>query len=216
MASVREVSAITKKQLALRDHLWPNVEPWLWNRKLNKGFTTIPKTMPLILKIMDEMTKGAPVGATYLALWCSTWDNSFVSINKPAELSNASGFGGQRGEHTWAGRMKKLEELGFIGIMAGKSGPMSSAIIFNPHFVIRQHYKAKTPGLTEASYTSLIEAALDLGAKDMLEAETPLPAKSPQELRDEPTSNPVTDKKPEPGSSAPATPPLFKVNKTAK
>ncbi len=174
MATVREAGAIAKKQLQLREHLWPGSEPWLWQRKAHKGFTTIPKTMPFILKIMDEMTKGAPVGSTYLSLWCATWDNSFVSITKPLELANAAGFGGQRGEHTWAGRMKKLQELGFIDIKAGKSGPMSSALIYNPHFVIRHHNAKKTIGLMEASYTALIEAALDLGTKDML-SDFPIP-----------------------------------------
>lgn len=174
MTSVRDASAIAKKQMALRDHLWPGVEAGLWDRKANKGFATIPKTIPLILKAMDEMTKGAPVSSTYLTLWCCTWDNSFVSLSKPADLANAAGFGGQRGEHTWSTRMKKLQELDFIAIKAGKSGPMSHALIYNPHFVLRRHHDLRTPGLTEATYTSLIEWALDVGAKDML-PETPMP-----------------------------------------
>jgi hypothetical protein len=175
MTTSRGAGAIATKQLALREHLWPGIEPWLWNRKAQRGFTTIPKTMPLILKVMDEMTKGAPVSSTYLTLWCSTWDNSFAAISKPGDMANASGFGGQRGEHTWAARMKKLQELEFIDLKAGKSGPMSHALIYNPHFVIRNHYARKTPGLVEASYTALLEWALDIGAKDMTD---PLPAPS--------------------------------------
>jgi len=167
MATVREAGAIAKKQLAVRELHWPGAMPSLWHRSANKGFATIPKTMPLILKIMDEMTKGAPVSSTYLTLWCSTWDNSFVVLSKPGDMANAAGFGGQRGEHTWATRMKKLKELHFIDIKAGKSGPMSNAIIWNPHMVLRWHHAQKTPGLTEASYNSLIEWALDIGAKDM-------------------------------------------------
>ena len=167
MATIREAGAITKKQLALRELHWPGAAPSLWHRTANKGFATIPKTMPMILKIMDEMTKGAPVSSTYLTLWCSTWDNSFVVLNKHGDMANASGFGGQRGEHTWATRMKKLKELHFIDIKAGKSGPMSNAIVWNPHLVLRWHHDHKTPGLTEASYNSLMEWALDIGAKDM-------------------------------------------------
>ena len=78
MSSAREANAIATKQLELRETLWPGHEPFLWNRKINKGFATIPKTMPLILKIMDELTKGAPVSSTYLTLWCQTWDNSYA------------------------------------------------------------------------------------------------------------------------------------------
>lgn len=174
MATVRAASAIAKKQQALRDHLWPGKEPWLWDRKKQKGFTTIPKTMPMILKIMDEITKGTPVSATYLTLWCNTWDNSFVTLNKNADMANASGFGGQRGEHTWTTRMKLLQELEFIDIKPGKSGPMGHAIIWNPHFILRWHRHIKTPGLTEASYNALIETALELGVTDMT-ADWPVP-----------------------------------------
>lgn len=172
MSSVREKKAISEKQLALRDQLWPGVDDRIWNRKSNKGFTTIPKTFPLILQIMDEMTKDTPVGRTYLALWCSTWDNSFTSLSKPKDLAHASGFSGQRAEYVWSTRMRLLEKLGFISIKAGKSGPMSHAIIWNPHHVIRRHYLEQTPGLQEASYTALIEWGLDIGATDLM---TPLP-----------------------------------------
>jgi hypothetical protein len=173
MVSIRESGAIAKKQLAIRELHWPSMESYLWNRKAHKGFTTIPKTMPLILKAMDEITKGAPVSSTYLTLWCCTWDNSFVVLNKPQDMADAAGFGGQRGIHTWATRMKKLQELHFIDIKPGKSGPMSNAIIWNPHLTLRYLHEQKTPGLTQATYNALIEWALEVGAKDMTD---PLPS----------------------------------------
>lgn len=166
-ATARGVSAIAHKQKAIREGLWPGAEEHLWHRLANKGFTTIPKTMPMILRIMDEMTKGAPVSSTYLSLWCGTWDNSYLTLGKPGEMAFASGFGGQRGEHTWTTRVRKLKELRFIDIKAGKSGPMSNVIIWNPHLVLRWHHQQKTPGLMEASYAALLEWAYDIGAKDM-------------------------------------------------
>lgn len=174
MVTRRQVGAIARRQLELRNLHWPNMQDWLWDRSAHRGFTTIPKTMPLILKIMDEMTKGAPVSSTYLTLWCNTWDNSFITLNKHGELANASGFGGQRGEHTWATRMRKLQELEFIDIKPGKSGPMGNAIIWNPHFVMRWLHSQKTPGLTEASYSALLETAIDIGATEMTVAWVPL------------------------------------------
>lgn len=189
MLPSRQITAIAKRQLELRDQLWPEQKEFFWNRRENKGFATIPKTLPLILNIMDDMTKGAPVSSTYLALWCATWDNSYVAITKPTEMSIIAGFGGQRGEHTWAGRMKKLQELHFISIKPGKSGPMSHVVIWNPHTIIRYHHDvAKTPGLTEASFTGLLERAMEIGAGDMLKpmsgmsasADGPIPALAAQ------------------------------------
>ena len=167
MASIREANAIAKRQLALRHQLWPDAQPILWDRRANKGFATIPKTMPIILRIMDEMGNGTRLSETYMTLWCSTWDNSVASIAKHRDLAVAALFTGNRAEYTWRTRAKRLADLLFIDIKAGKSGPMSHALILNPHLVIRWHYEQKTPGLLEASYTALIEWALELGAKDM-------------------------------------------------
>ncbi len=185
MNSKREASsAIAMKQLALREQLWPGMSGWLWDRTArtqagykHTGFTTIPKTMPLILKIMDEMSKNHPLSSAYLTLWCSTWDNCFVTLSKPREMAYASGFGGQRGEQTWAARMKRLHGLHFIDIKPGDAGPLSHALIWNPHIVIHHHHKHHTPGLTEASYNALLKWAIDIGAN--IAGELPTQALSP-------------------------------------
>lgn len=169
MPPARALNAIAQKQLDQRNVLWPNVDGWLWDRKANKGFATIPKTMPLILQVMDEMSKGKPLSGTYLGLWCATWDNSFVNISKSQEMAHGAGFSGQRAEYTWSARMKLLQELHFIDIKPGKSGAISHVIIWNPHRVIRHHHEQKTPGLVEASYNMLLDRALEIGAKDMFE-----------------------------------------------
>lgn len=165
--TARSGSVIGNKQRSLRDQFWPNQSGLLWHRIANKGFTTIPKTMPLVLRIMDELSKGRPISSTYMTLWCSTWDNSFVTLNKHREMATAAGFTGQRGERTWADRMKLLQQLRFIDIKPGASGPMAFALIYNPHFVIRWHWSRRTPGLIEASYNSLVEWANEIGANDM-------------------------------------------------
>lgn len=174
--------AIVAKQLAQREAMWPGAAPWLWHRQANKGFATIPKTMPLILQIMDGLSNGKPLSSTYLALWCDTWDNSMVNLSKPQEMAHAAGFTGQRAVYTWRTRMLLLKELFFIDIKPGKSGDISHVLIWNPHQIIRMHQQRKTPGLTEGAFNALLERALDIGAKDMME---PLPFTPPPP---EPTS----------------------------
>src|SRR5262245_879208 len=165
----RSGKSIAEKQLAQRELLWPGAEPWLWHRKANKGFATIPKTMPLILQIMDDLSNGKPLSSTYLGLWCETWDNSMVNVSKHQELAHAAGFTGQRATYTWAGRMNLLQQLKFIDIKPGKSGPISHVLIWNPHWTIRWHHANKTPGLVEANFNALLDRALEVGAKDMIE-----------------------------------------------
>jgi hypothetical protein len=175
MTATRVVKAIVEKQLAQRELLWPGAEPWLWHRKANKGFATIPKTMPLILQIMDDLSNGKPLSSTYLGLWCETWDNSMVNVSKHQEMAHAAGFTGQRAVYTWGGRIHLLHQLKFIDIKPGKSGAISHAIIWNPHWVIRWHHGQKTPGLVEANFNALLDRALEIGAKDMID-DIPMPA----------------------------------------
>lgn len=164
--------AIVAKQLAQREALWPGASPWLWNRSAHKGFATIPKTMPLILRIMDDLSNGKPLSSTYLALWCDTWDNSMVNLAKPQEMAHAAGFTGQRAVYTWRTRMWLLKQLRFIDIKPGKSGDISHVLIWNPHQIIRLHKQDNTAGLVEGTYNALLERAIDIGANDFIE---PLP-----------------------------------------
>lgn len=170
--------AIVAKQLAQREALWPGIgtSPWLWNRTAHKGFATIPKTMPLILRIMDELSSGKPLSPTYLALWCDTWDNSMVNLAKPHEMAHAAGFTGQRAVYTWRTRMLLLKKLLFIDIKPGKSGDIRHVLIWNPHLIIRHHHQAKTAGLMEGTYNALIERGLEIGANDVV---APLPPLTP-------------------------------------
>jgi len=170
MTTIREGSAIAKKQLAQRELLWPGAEQWLWHRKANKGFATIPKTMPIVLQIMDDLSNGKPLSSTYLGLWCATWDNSMINVSRPDEMAHAAGFTGQRATYTWQGRVNLLKELRFIEVKPGKSGPISHILLWNPHYIIRWHHSVKTPGLVESNFNALLERALEIGANDMMEA----------------------------------------------
>lgn len=167
MTSQRVGKAIAAKQLQLRDTLWPGCAPLLWDRTANKGFATIPKTLPYVLQIMDDLSKGKRVSETFLGLWCETWDNSFVNISNPQSMALAAGFSGQRAVYTWMDRINQLERLSFIGVKPGQAGPVSHVLIYNPHLVIKDHRAKGTLGLTEAKYTMLLARAQDVGAMDM-------------------------------------------------
>jgi hypothetical protein len=172
---------IAKRQLELRDRLWPDLATeWLWNRHTHDGFTTLPKTMPLMMSIMDDLAKGQPISSTYLELWCRTFDENFVTLSKPREIAFHSGFYGQRAERTWRARLKILADLHFIGLREGPSGPASYAIIFNPYKVIQRHHEKKTPGLREDKYNALMDRGLEIG-DESLSPPTPAPVGEPAE-----------------------------------
>jgi hypothetical protein len=185
---------IAQRQLDLRSRLWPGLsDAFIWQRKKHDGFTTIPRTMPLIQSIMDDLSGGNPISSTYFELWCRAFDECFVTLSKPKEMAFHSGCTGQRGERTWRGRMKILAELGFIDIKEGPSGPLSYALIYNPYLVIRRLHDQKNPGVREDKFNALIERACEISAADfdMPDPWAPPPVTATEE---EPKDDPLPPK----------------------
>jgi hypothetical protein len=159
---------ISEKQLALRQKLWPDInDNNLWLRTKSDGFITIPRLMPLILQIMDELSKGKPVSLTYLEIWCRSFDECFITLNKQDELAFCSGFKGQRALSTWRNRLQILKEIGFIDIKSGPSGPMSYALLLNPYNVIKNLYEKNQNLINEDTFNALYARAIDIGANDL-------------------------------------------------
>lgn len=158
------VRRIQQSKVELRNQFWPNLkEENLWSRHKDVGFTTVPRTMTYIMKIIDEMSDGKPASSTYFALWCRVFDESLVVINNPREMAFESGFRGQRAEITWRGRMKILHQLKFIDAKEGASGSYHYVLILNPHAIIDQHVKSGKLASRE-TYNSFLERAITVGA----------------------------------------------------
>lgn len=158
---------VKKQKLALREQLWGELDTsLLWNRTTQTGFTTIPRTFPILAQIMDDMAdKGKPISNTYLALWCRVFDESFIEIKSFTQLASESGFSGQRAVTTWNSRMAKLSELGFINAQAGAIGEYDYVLIYNPYLVIKKKYDDKE--VSKAKYVALFSRAQEVGATDL-------------------------------------------------
>jgi len=166
----RVKSKIDERQRELRTRLWPDVtDENLWIRQNSTGFATIPRTMPLIMSIMDQMSKTKPVSSAYFELFCRGFDDCMIVLNKHKEMAFHAGFDGQRGERTWRERLKILEELGFIRLKEGPSGSMSYALILNPYHVIKEQF-GKHFGITHECYNALLARVCEIGAKDLDES----------------------------------------------
>lgn len=166
------------KRALLRASLFPELdEADVWdvkNRKKTKGWTSMPRTMPLMGAIMDMLSgKGKPVSTVYLELWCRADEKGFLTLSKPAETAFASGYSGERGVSTWKERIRRLEALEFITTKSGPSGDLNYVQIWNPYLVIKRHAEKKTVGLSEQHYNALLERSFDVGANDLAEVEEP-------------------------------------------
>lgn len=164
--SKKRLRKIVRQKMAMRASLWPDLdESRLWEREKSAGWLSVPRPMPLLLQIMDSLSKGKPVSSTYLELWCRTYDDSFVIATKHREMAYYSGFTGERAVRTWMTRMRILRDLGFIDIEEGSNGPISYVLVFNPYLVVREHHQA---GHVNAHFfNSLTMRMIEIGAQDL-------------------------------------------------
>jgi hypothetical protein len=159
--------SILRRQLDARKKLWPTLSnDMLWSMN-NEGWVALPRLMPLMLSIMDDLSgKGVPVSRTYLELWSRIRiEESFIALNRPDEMAFHAGFEGQRALRTWKDRMHRLAKLGFIGVMPGPLGELSFAVIYNPYHVIKRAYLAKQ--VHENKWQALAIRANEVSAFDL-------------------------------------------------
>lgn len=157
-------SKAQEKSLKIRQELWPKlVLDDIWDRKKQKGFTTVPRTMAIIMSILDSLSKGQPLGQTYFVLWCHVYDDSLVIIDNPSLYAAEAGYSGERALTTWNGRMAKLQKLELIDCKEGVAGKFHYVLIKNPHKVIRQMKN----NVQEKLFRQLLDRALDVGAIDI-------------------------------------------------
>lgn len=179
--------AVRSKDIELRDTYFEDSADRLWDRAKHHGFATVPKTMPLIMRALDEISKGKPLGQTYFALFCATWDNGFVRLGRSSDLPYASGFTGPRGVRGWQERMKLLETFGFIEIQASGDQKFGLAFLPNPNIVLLNLWEKKKQGkppydppglggLQDATMSAFLERAIDVGANDVTRANAKLNA----------------------------------------
>ncbi len=163
-ARAKKISKGQEKAMALRLAYWPAIDDeQLWSRKRHAGFTSIPRTMPQIMNIIDALTKNKPAGQAYFVLWCRTFDESLLVIDNPMTLAAEAGFSGERALTTWKDRMRTLADLGFIDAKEGPTGAFHYVLLLNPHKVVLR----LKDRIQERMFRQLHERAIDIGAKDM-------------------------------------------------
>ena len=159
--------SILRRQVNARRKLWPEVtDDMLWSMD-NEGWVALPRLMPLMLSIMDDLSgKGFPVSRTYLELWSRMRiEESFLTLNRPEEMAFHAGFEGQRALRTWKDRMQRLAKLGFIGVKPGPLGDLSYAVVYNPYHLIKRAYIAGQ--VHENKWQALVIRSNEVSALDI-------------------------------------------------
>jgi len=172
----KRASKAKEDTLKMRAHLWPEVkdsELWLRDDDTRKGFTTMPRTMPLFMNLIQDLSKyvsggkSIPAGKTYLVLWCRVFDEGLVKIDQEAAAALEAGYSGERNVTTWREHLRVLRDLRFIDFKQGPSGPYQYVLLWNPY---RAAQALRQKGwLQEPTYTALLQRAIEIGATDLQE-----------------------------------------------
>ncbi len=155
-----------QQQLELHFPRWPPL--WLWQRKVNHGYTTAPRTLPLAMQAIDDQSKGQPAGHTLFCLWARSPDHPLVIIENPATFAAEAGFGGERAVDTWRRRMKRLQELKFIAAKKGPAGDFSYVLLQNPN--VAMELMRQSGMVQEELYGRFLTRVTDVGGFGEVEA----------------------------------------------
>ena len=162
-ASLARRATMAERATAQQQLHFPSVRPeWLWNRADNHGFSTIPRTLPLVMQAIDAQSKGQPAGHTLFCLWARAPDASMLVIESPAVFAYEAGFRGARAVDTWRRRMKQLADLHFIGAKPGISGDFHYVLLLNPNVAMEQLLRDKK--IQQELYFRFIDRVVDIGA----------------------------------------------------
>lgn len=142
---------------------FPDVDPRiLWRRKSNDGYTTVPRTLPIVMQAIDMACNGQPAGHVLFSLWARSPDNPLVVIENPTTFAAEAGYQGERKVDTWRRRMKSLRELGMILTKPGPSGEFHYVLLLNPNTAVE--WMKSAGKVQDEVYGRFIDRLAEVGA----------------------------------------------------
>ncbi len=154
------------KRLQLRDALWPGMEAHVWHRTKEDGWSTIPRTLPLIMTLIELLKPGRDASRVYLELWCRRLDDSFAQIDDEEAVAYSCGYmTPTRNVRSLRERLNLLQELGFIEIKPNGSRKYGYVLLLHPHRVAKKiHEKSSTPEIRDKWWGAWTKRALEVGS----------------------------------------------------
>ncbi len=167
-ATAKRMKMAERSQQQMDLHFPDFPSSFLWRRKTNDGFTTVPRTLPIAMQAIDVQSKGQPAGHTLFCLWSRSPDNPLIIIENPSTFAAEAGFIGERAVDTWRKRMKRLRELFMIQTKAGPSGDFHYVLLVNPNAALEW---MRSCGLVQdVIYGRFLDRLAEVGAYGEIEA----------------------------------------------
>lgn len=153
-----------QKREQLRDTLWPDSGSNVWNRKENKGFTTIPRLLSIVMALISELSPQRDPSKVYFELWTRAFDEGLVTVSDESEHAFCAGYTGNRAVRTWKERVLTLIELGFIKAMPHGNREYGHILLLDPLRVCCELRKSGKFKVTDEWWSVFVRRAGEIGA----------------------------------------------------
>jgi hypothetical protein len=164
----------------LRKEHWPN-EPIYWTGPGEQGFFCAPRTLPLIIKLLDSksVSGNLALGGVYLDLLARHIGQGLVEMGPEDEHAYASGYESNRSIRSWRDRMAALEELGFIRTATKGGLRFGFVLLIHPAIaVLNLRALKKVPDAWWGSYRAMQIEYKEPLVEDLVEERMSPPADS--------------------------------------
>lgn len=162
----KPTSKVATRRLQLRESLWPGCEPLLWHRRKEDGWSTIPRTLPLVMVLIDLLKPGLDASRVYLELWCRQSDDSFVPVEDEEVLAYACGYMTPgRNVRSLRERLDLLAKLGFIETKPNGSRKYGFVLLLHPHHVAKKIREGNSnPEIHDKWWGAFVKRASEIGS----------------------------------------------------
>jgi hypothetical protein len=145
MATPRVTRAYQQRK-RLREQSWPKEDVWTGENEV--GWFRIPRTMPLVLQLIDSknLSGNLSPSGVYLELLARHVDNGLIEMAHEVDHAYAAGYDGSRAVRSWQERMRVLEKLGFIKTKQIGNQRYKYVLLIHPTVAIQNLYnQGKVP-----------------------------------------------------------------------
>jgi len=135
----RAAAKAIEKRKKTRDRLWPDAEAVVFDPEdqATKGYARVPRVVPLVARLIDEIGGKNKAGRLYQALWAHDWGQSLVEPHFKVLLYEAGySVRGKRTERTWQERLDVLLDLKLIRTARRGVDDHGHVLLLDPHLAV--------------------------------------------------------------------------------
>jgi len=148
------------KREQIRNEVFPNSAQDIYDRKVHNGYSTVPRTIGLMLTLIEELApKGKNPSRVYSELWFRTFDDKLVDVKDEEEFAYASGLSVRR----WRERIDVLENLGFIKVAPNGNKRYGYILLRNPNNVVQEMKQQSNNQIPSKWWTAYTKRCVEIG-----------------------------------------------------